>query len=237
VNPPSEWQEPVTFVRLLDLLGDRLTLRKARLFTAGYCRLRPERVASALAARLLDLVEAVADEAQPESLLDEVERRLAKGGSRCALVREAVVRMPNPIAQCPSTVWLRRSILSINGTAAVAHASRHAGPAPADAHPAHPWHQKFLSAYIEYVKLKADLLRCLFPDPSRPVDFSPAWRTGTAVTLARTMYAARDFSAMPILADALQDAGCDGDDILAHCRDTTRPHVRGCWVVDRVLEK
>jgi hypothetical protein len=49
------------------------------------------------------------------------------------------------------------------------------------------------------------------------------------------MYEARDFSAMPILADALQDAGCDNDDILSHCRDTKQVHVRGCWVVDLVL--
>jgi hypothetical protein len=42
---------------------------------------------------------------------------------------------------------------------------------------------------------------------------------------------------MPILADALQDAGCDHDDILNHCRDANAMHVRGCWVVDLVLGK
>ena len=67
--------------------------------------------------------------------------------------------------------------------------------------------------------------------------FSPAWRTDTALALARQMYESRDFSAMPILADALQDAGCDNDDILNHCRDANGPHVRGCWVVDLVLGK
>ncbi len=56
------------------------------------------------------------------------------------------------------------------------------------------------------------------------------------MTLARTMYESRDFSAMPILADALQDAGCDNEDILGHCRGSG-PHVRGCWVVDLVLGK
>jgi hypothetical protein len=48
------------------------------------------------------------------------------------------------------------------------------------------------------------------------------------------MYESRDFSAMPILADALQDAGCEDESILAHCRGPG-PHVRGCWVVDLVL--
>jgi hypothetical protein len=80
------------------------------------------------------------------------------------------------------------------------------------------------------------LLRCLFGNPFRPITFSPDWRTGTAVTLARQMYDGRDFSTMPILADALQDASCDSDDILNHCR-SDGVHVRGCWVVDLVLEK
>jgi hypothetical protein len=84
---------------------------------------------------------------------------------------------------------------------------------------------------------QANLLRDIFGDPSRPVTFSPFWRTDTAVTLARQMYDARDFSAVPILADALQDAGCDSDDVLSHCREVGGTHVRGCWVVDLVLGK
>jgi hypothetical protein len=81
-----------------------------------------------------------------------------------------------------------------------------------------------------------DLLRESFGNPFRPVAFNPEWRTDTAVTLARTMYDAREFSAMPILADALQDAGCEDEHILTHCR-AGGVHVRGCWVVDLVLGK
>ena len=80
----------------------------------------------------------------------------------------------------------------------------------------------------------AVLLRDIFGNPFRPVAFAPEWRTDTAVTLARTMYESREFSAMPILADALQDAGCDNPDILDHCRGEG-PHLRGCWVTDLVL--
>jgi hypothetical protein len=83
----------------------------------------------------------------------------------------------------------------------------------------------------------ADWARDVFGNPFRPVFFSPEWRTDTAVTLARQMYEAREFSALPILADALQDVGCDDEHILSHCRDTAQPHVRGCWVVDLVLGK
>jgi hypothetical protein len=81
------------------------------------------------------------------------------------------------------------------------------------------------------------VFRDIFGNPFRPVAFSPAWRTDTAVTLARQMYESREFGAMPILADALQDAGCEDEHILNHCRDANATHVRGCWVVDLVLGK
>jgi hypothetical protein len=85
--------------------------------------------------------------------------------------------------------------------------------------------------------LLSNVFRDIFGNPFRPVTVSPAWRTDTAIALARQMYESRDFSAMPILADALQDAGCDSEDILNHCRDANATHVRGCWVVDLVLGK
>ena len=64
--------------------------------------------------------------------------------------------------------------------------------------------------------------------------FAPEWRTDAAVSLAQRMYEARDFSALPTLASALQDAGCDNAVVLDHCR-VPGAHVRGCWVVDWVL--
>jgi hypothetical protein len=93
-----------------------------------------------------------------------------------------------------------------------------------------------LAAEPEGAEHQAELLRCIFGDPFRPVALEPAWRTDTALGLSRQMYASREFSAMPILADALQEAGCDRADILDHCRGSG-PHVRGCWVVDLVLGK
>jgi len=72
--------------------------------------------------------------------------------------------------------------------------------------------------------------------PFRPVAFDVEWRTTTVLALARHMYESREFSAMPVMADALQDAGCEDENILSHCRGPG-PHVRGCWVVDLVLGK
>ena len=76
-----------------------------------------------------------------------------------------------------------------------------------------------------------DLLRDIIGNPFRKVKFAKKWRTDTAVALARQMYESRDFGAMPILADALQDAGCDSDDILAHCRGAG-PHACACAKAD-----
>jgi hypothetical protein len=78
------------------------------------------------------------------------------------------------------------------------------------------------------------VLHDIFGNPFRPVTFESVWRPSTAVGLAESMYSTRDFAAMPILADALEEAGCDNSDVLAHCRGPG-PHVRGCWVVDLVL--
>lgn len=78
------------------------------------------------------------------------------------------------------------------------------------------------------------VMREIFGNPFRPVMLDPEWRTTTAAALAEWIYASRDFSAMPVLADALQDAGCNNADVLDHCRGSG-PHVRGCWVVELVL--
>jgi hypothetical protein len=83
---------------------------------------------------------------------------------------------------------------------------------------------------------QADILRCIFGNPFRPVVFDPRWRSEAAVTLAAGIYADRAFDRLPILADALEEAGCDHPDILTHCRGPG-PHARGCWVVDGVLGK
>jgi hypothetical protein len=80
------------------------------------------------------------------------------------------------------------------------------------------------------------LVRCLFDNPFRPVVFDAKWRTEPAVALATGIYEERAFDRLPILADALEEAGCDHADVLSHCRGPGL-HARGCWVVDGVLGK
>ncbi|WP_246539627.1 hypothetical protein [Telmatocola sphagniphila] len=80
------------------------------------------------------------------------------------------------------------------------------------------------------------LVREIFGNPFHPVTFDPRWQTTTVTDLARSIYATRGFDQMPILADALEDAGCDNQEILTHCRGDGS-HVKGCWVVDLILGK
>jgi hypothetical protein len=88
-------------------------------------------------------------------------------------------------------------------------------------------------------KARGDLIRDLLGNPFRPAARDPAWlswRDGTIPKLAQAVYDDRAFDRLPVLADALEDAGCDNPDILNHCR-SDGPHIRGCWVVDLLLGK
>jgi hypothetical protein len=87
------------------------------------------------------------------------------------------------------------------------------------------------------------LLRCIFGNPFRSVNLAPAWLTPDVLSLARAVYeqhALVSVEANPtrlaILADALEEAGCTERSILDHLRGPGL-HVRGCWVVDRLLGK
>jgi hypothetical protein len=81
---------------------------------------------------------------------------------------------------------------------------------------------------------QSNLLRDIFGNPFRPVAFDPAWRTSSVTAVAWAIYDERRFTDMPILADALEEAGCTSADVLDHCRNGLE-HVRGCHVLDLIL--
>lgn len=87
--------------------------------------------------------------------------------------------------------------------------------------------------------LQVALLHEIFGNPFRPVVLDPAWITwqsGTVPKLAQAVYDERAFDRLPVLADALEEAGCNNLDLLAHLRGPG-PHARGCWVLDLILQK
>src|SRR5947209_16243000 len=94
---------------------------------------------------------------------------------------------------------------------------------------------RVLAASGDEIGAQSRLLRCLFGNPARPARLDPAWLTAAVVAVARVIYDARQFDDLPILADALEDAGCADADLLTHLRGPG-PHARGCHALDAILE-
>jgi hypothetical protein len=86
---------------------------------------------------------------------------------------------------------------------------------------------------------QCELLRDVFGSVICPVWIDPKWlsfRSGTVARMALAIHEEARFEDLPILADALEDAGCDSTRLLDHCR-SSGPHVRGCWAVDALLRR
>ena len=122
-------------------------------------------------------------------------------------------------------------------SAAKAVASRSAGPAPPPGRTSaiRDWHTTWNNTFLAARATQAAFVRDIFPRPGYKPRLARDWLTSTVLALARGMDASGDFSATPILADALQDAGCDDETVLQCCRVAGNVHVRGNWVVDLVL--
>jgi hypothetical protein len=93
-------------------------------------------------------------------------------------------------------------------------------------------------AWRDELAAQCELVRCLFGNPYRPSHLDPAWRDyggGAVRNLARVIRHEGRVADLPILADALEDAGCTDEQLLGHCRHPG-PHARGCWAVNLILD-
>jgi hypothetical protein len=98
-------------------------------------------------------------------------------------------------------------------------------------------HSDFRAIAIVEREFQADMLREIFGNPFRPPTVDPAWLTwngGTIPGLALSIYQEKAFDRLPILADALEEAGCSDAYLLDHCRGESG-HVPGCWALDALL--
>jgi hypothetical protein len=221
----AEWLACEGPSRMLSVLArHKISERKLRLFGVAVCNFNRDVFLDARIQRAIDIAESYADGRADESergeaetgVLDVWENQLDEihpdGGFSCDPVLALISKMPyttDDAAKCAER---------IASMTEYAHSSSFDG----------------IEGELQYEHCV--LLCDIFGNPFRSITFAPAWRTTDVMLLARGIYDEKAFDRMPILADALQDAGCDNDDILNHCRNGS-VHVRGCWVVDLVLEK
>jgi hypothetical protein len=228
----QEWMECTDQTPMLEFLKDKTTERKFRLLAVGCCYRVWQWMTDDRSRQAIDISEKYAD-----SLVGQKKLNAAR--------REAytATRSPNP----PPTPTPNQSPHTDLAATMALHAS-------SNSKMVEPWMIACSTAgngvSLSFCFIGSDagwnekreqchLIRCVFGNPFRPVTINPAWLTwndGTVRRIAQAIYDERAFDRMPILADALEDAGCDNADILNHCRRNS-PHVRGCWLVDLLLGK
>ena len=222
----EEWWSSENPLMMIRAVRDRVGTRKWRLFCCAVCRAIWDRVTDERLRGAVEAAEQFAD-GHGETEFD----------SACASA-SFIHREYEAARTCGESVGLNffPMVAVLHAVARVVHPTAAIGFMREEPRPGETTEERDARYARARLKNRALLHDMLGPLPFRPVAFSPEWRTPTAVALARGMYDSRDFGAMPILADALQDAGCDSGNVLEHCRGPG-PHVRGCWVVDLVLGK
>jgi hypothetical protein len=212
----ARWLGCTDLQALLTFLRGRVSERKLRLFAIACCRRLDRLVISPEARAALEVAERFAEgQASPRDL---------------RLARRAVRRR--------SYEWFVR--------AAAEHRASSAAEVVAEAVPlaaagAVTSHGTPLWSFTRTAEQRAlcVLLREVVGNPFTPSRCEPAWlewNGGCVLGLVQSIYEERAFERLPILADALEDAGCADPSILTHCRAPSG-HVRGCWVVDLLLSK
>ncbi len=224
-----EWLTAERPWQMINFARERASARKLRLFSCACCRSALNEFAPGIAERALVAAELFADSALKTGTLEHVLHTLDASASAAGRDANSIGYLLHLLDAC------RVACFPSNPGDMARDVAQSAAYAAADL-------PLFASGSREPAELLAEfaaqceLLRCIIGNPFAPVSFDPGWRTSDAVALAQSMYESRDFSAMPILADALQEAGCENEQVLAHCRDA-RDHARGCWVCDALLAR
>jgi hypothetical protein len=190
----------------------RASERKARLFAAACCR------------RIWNLLP------RPNQRIVEAVERFADGLVSWEKVEQAVAAAPRPADEPAS--WKEDQCTYSPGRPALQAAQKTAWYA-AGSTASHAWSVKDRFG-LEPNDFETDLLGEIVGNPFRPVSLHPAWRTADVRRLARVIYQERAFERLPILADALEEAGCTSTEVLGHLRGQAE-HVLGCWALDAVL--
>jgi hypothetical protein len=234
----QEWMQCATLESLLPFLRAKASDRKKRLLAAAACRKIWHLIPDDRSRRAVEIAERFADgKAKEEELAKAAEA--AQSVTVDAFTKWEAERTEGAAAGI--SCWA--------ATAAqftVSFAQRELEKAIFNAGIALVWSEdeNFAagSAFWAGIELRApwpDLIREILGNPFRKKILDPSWQSGNngiAIKLAKAIYDEPAFDRLPILADAVEEAGCTDADILNHCRQPSE-HVRGCWVVDLILGK
>jgi hypothetical protein len=210
-------------------IADRASERKLRLFAAACCRRIWPLLSAARARKAVVVAEGFADgRATRRQLLNA--RSRARQAAVDAVERSARSRWPVALSASRLSVAEFACDLDRGRLSAACEAAASAAAAAADG--------GGVEALRRERTAQSVVLRDVFgPLAFRPVHIEPdwlRWSWATVPAIAGHIYQERAFQELPILADALTDAGCDNQEVIDHCRHEG-PHVRGCWVVDLLL--
>ena len=250
----SEWLTCTDQITMLKFLLDNASDRKLRLFAVACCRRIWSLLTDERSRKVVEVAEQYADGVVSEQELDVTAEAAAAAAEAASNDWRAdqdngsalVVAVGCFAALEAAYNYGRRYLFGsyrefcIKG-GAYAAARRAAGRSVHAVYAARTDRKSAETAESAECAAQCRLLRDIFG--SLPFGLLPslnpavlAWNGGTVKRLAETVYEERAFDRLPILADALEDAGCTDAAILDHCR-SGGPHVRGCWVVDLLLGK
>jgi hypothetical protein len=234
----AEWLAATGPEPMLEFLCDKASERKLRLFACGCCRRVWHLLTNEESRGAVEVAERFADGLVPKRHLSAARSRAKRATSQ----RDAAyIAWQTAFVKLSTDIIAQRTIYC-----AAAHPC--SGDVKQESVTKGLLRKTFFKLFrtvtinpsSSNIKQESDavaaLLSDIFGNPFHPITQDPSWLTSTVLALAQQMYESRDFSPMPILADALQDAGCDNEDILNHCRQPGE-HVRGCWCVDLLLDK
>lgn len=212
----AEWdsaQEPLSLLDFLNL-AHPASPRKWRLFACGCCRRVWSLLLDPKMRECVEIAEDYADDLASEQALAETCRRAWHTWSNWPRIDRVGFQAVSAAA------WVTKPVVALEAATNVLQCSLNA---------------ECRLEPDEAMRDRCDLIREVFGNPFRPPPVLPAGLI-TVRELAESIYDDPRFEDLPILADALMNAGCHDQQMLRHCRAGSS-HVRGCWVVDLLLEK
>jgi hypothetical protein len=228
----AEWLTSTDTEAMLLYLRGKTSNRKLRLLGVACCHRIWQFLTDAQSRNAVDLCELYADELTSKAALAAAQAEAAAVASRWE--------------RAPLSLGRNRALAAAQAARFAARPTDKPSALAADIRKAvHcTWSAEAIGRIIQGFREvwvhRSCLIRCIFGNPFRPSPPLPTavltWNDGTVRRIAVGIYEERAFDRLPILADALLDAGCDDEELIAHCR-SEGPHVHGCWAVDLILGK